>query len=514
MVTLFQFGLIVFTGLGSLTYGYCSSIIATTLGQPSFIAYFDLATRSNANSLIGAINGLYQSGGLFGAVSVLFIPDKVGRRWALFIGGVCCIVGGALQAGSVHIAMFLIARFLVGYGIGSLVTLVPLYQSEVSPTSIRGFLVGMGGVMICIGYITASWVGLGFYFVPGHKQWRGPLAIQVLPPLLLCLGLNWVPESPRWLLLRDQSERARAQFRRIHADVAKSLGEHVLEEEFLLLRAQVAQEIKHHVPLKQFWTQRSLRKRCIIGWLTYAAGQGTGTLVINNYGPLLYSNLGFNTVQQLLIQCGWITVAPFVGTINSLIVDRVGRVRLLMFGLAGTLVALVGECITLSIFQRTGNRGVAGGAVFFLFLHVFLFGGSYDSTSYIYGSEIFPNPVRARGLGISITGLFASTIVFLQCAPTAFASIGWKYYLLFIALDAVMFVVMWLYFPETKGISLEDIGEVFGDDIVLEDPSVEAVHRRFKESHYREEALVNLEGDEEKRAEFGEVERSTIAVKE
>lgn len=111
---------ILFTCLGSLGYGYCSSIIATTFGQPSFIHYFHLDTRSNAEALIGAINGLYQAGGLFGALSVLYIPDKLGRRWALFIGGCFCIVGGALQAGSVHIAMFMIARLLVGYGAGTL----------------------------------------------------------------------------------------------------------------------------------------------------------------------------------------------------------------------------------------------------------------------------------------------------------------------------------------------------------------------------------------------------------
>ena len=121
-----------------------------------------------------------------------------------------------------------------------------------------------------------------------------------------------------------------------------------------------------------------------------------------------------------------------------------------MFGLAGTVTALIGECITLSIFERTGNRGVAGAAVFFLFFHVFCFGASYDSTSYIYGSEIFPNPVRARGLGISITGLFASTIIFLQCAPPAFASIGWKYYLPFIVMSTIMFIVIWFYFPEVR----------------------------------------------------------------
>lgn len=83
--------------------------------------------------------------------------------------------------------------------LGSIVTVVPLYQSEVSPTSIRGFLVGMHGVMICVGYTMASWVGLGFYFVQGtNSQWRGPLAIQVLAPLILCLGVFWLPESPRW----------------------------------------------------------------------------------------------------------------------------------------------------------------------------------------------------------------------------------------------------------------------------------------------------------------------------
>lgn len=119
-----------------------------------------------------------------------------------------------------------------------------------------------------------------------------------------------------------------------------------------------------------------------------------------------------------------------------------------MFGLGGSVVALIGECITVDIFQKNGSRSVAGAAVFFLFLHILCFGLSYDATSYVYGSEIFPNPVRARGLGISVTGLFVATIIFLQCAPTAFADIGWKYYTVFIALSTVMIFVVGFYFPE------------------------------------------------------------------
>ncbi|KAH6974567.1 MFS transporter [Ilyonectria sp. MPI-CAGE-AT-0026] len=471
MVTIFQFSLILFICLGSLTYGYCSSIIATTLGQPSFIQYFDLATRSDGESLIGAINGLYQTGGLLGAVSVLYLPDKLGRRWAIFIGGVFCIVGGALQAGSVHIVMFLIARFLVGCGIGCLVTMTPLYQSEVSPTDIRGFLVGMHGVMICTGYTIASWIGVG------------PLAIQVIFPLLLCIGVFYVPESPRWY----NSDAAHVEFLRIYADSTSNTANQTLEDEFLLLRAQISQDMANPVSAVQFWTDKPLRKRCILGWLTFAAGQGTATLVINNYGPMLYSRLGFNPIQQLLIQSGWISVCPFANFVNSLIIDRVGRVKLLMFGLAGSVVALIGECITVDMFQKSQSRGTAGAAVFFLFLHITLFGLSYDATSYVYGSEIFPTHVRARGLSISMTGLFVSTIIFLQSAPSAFTNVGWKYYLAFIAMSTVMFFVVWLYFPETKGKSLEDIAEVFGDNVTLNDSASASIHKQFKEKQHVED---------------------------
>lgn len=92
--------------------------------------------------------------------------------------------------------------------------------------------------------------------------------------------------------------------------------------------------------------------------------------MILDYGPLLYESLGFSAVPQLLVQCGWITVSPIGNSINALVVDRLGRTRLLMFGFAGCIVALIGECITVSVFDRTGKDAAASAAVFFLFLHI------------------------------------------------------------------------------------------------------------------------------------------------
>ena len=120
---------------------------------------------------------------------------------ALFTNAIIVVIGGALQAGAVANSMFIVARFIAGWGTGALVGLVPLYQTEIVPPQIRGFLVGMHGVALCVGYTAASWVGVGFYFVhAAGAQWRIPLAIQCLFPLCLACGILFMPESPRWLI--------------------------------------------------------------------------------------------------------------------------------------------------------------------------------------------------------------------------------------------------------------------------------------------------------------------------
>lgn len=134
-----------FVALGSVTYGFCASIIATTLGQPTFVEYFSLEDAGYSESIQGAMQGLFQAGGLFGALSTGFMADFLGRRKTIFIGSLLATLGGGLQAGSSHIGMFLLARFISGLGIGNLVIVVPLWQSEVASPATRGFLVGLHG---------------------------------------------------------------------------------------------------------------------------------------------------------------------------------------------------------------------------------------------------------------------------------------------------------------------------------------------------------------------------------
>lgn len=139
--------IVLFATFGSLSYGYCTTIIASTLGHDTFLEYFHLVAGvdDNANALIGSTNGLFQAGGFFGALLIGPAADFFSRRGAIAISAGFLVIGGALQAASQNIAMFIIFRLVTGFGVGMTVGAVPLYQSEVSPPKSRGLLVGLHG---------------------------------------------------------------------------------------------------------------------------------------------------------------------------------------------------------------------------------------------------------------------------------------------------------------------------------------------------------------------------------
>jgi MFS family permease len=166
-----------------------------------------------------------------------------------------------------------------------MVVLIPLYQSEIAPPRIRGLLVGIHGIMICIGYSLASWVGFGFYFVNASgAQWRLPLAIQCLPALCLAVGISFLPESPRWLLDQDRPEEALKAFEAVRAESDDSMlkDRTAILEEFNTLRGLIQHErmTKHH--FVDLFTSPGMRKRCLLGFVVMFGCQGTGTLVINS----------------------------------------------------------------------------------------------------------------------------------------------------------------------------------------------------------------------------------------
>lgn len=159
---IYNFGVALFVAFGSLCYGYASSISAALIGQPSWYAYMGLTVGTpETNRILGAINGVYAAGGAFGCVWNMWCAEYFGRKRSIQIGCMISIVGATIMTAAQDIPMFIIARFIMGFGIGQLVTLVPLYQSEVSPPESRGLMVGLHGVLIGFSYSLTGFVTYG-----------------------------------------------------------------------------------------------------------------------------------------------------------------------------------------------------------------------------------------------------------------------------------------------------------------------------------------------------------------
>lgn len=154
---------------------------------------------------------------------------------------------------------------------------------------------------------------------------------------------------------------------------------------------------------------------------------------------------------------------------NGLFIDRFGRRRFVLTGCIGILFCLSGEAAMTAIFVETGsnNRVGLGFGVFFIFLFVAFYSSCLDATMYLVPSEIFPMVIRSFGMSFSIMGQFVATTILLEAAPTAFKNIGWKFWLILIILTAIYAVLVYLFLPETKGMTLEDISIVFGDPVEL-----------------------------------------------
>lgn len=194
--------------------------------------------------------------------------------------------------------------------------------------------------------------------------------------------------------------------------------------------------------------------------------QSTGVLVINNYQVLLYTGLGLTGSVPNMLYAIWETYAAILNFFNALLLDRIGRIKIMVIGLIGCSLSVAVFAALVAQFAGTANKVGNAFGVLFIFIFVTFYGGSMDASSYVYCSEIFPTSFRSRGMGVSVAGLFLGSLTYTVPAPTAFAHIGWKYYLVFIFLPWVGAFSMMKFFPETARLSLEEIGGLFGDEVV------------------------------------------------
>ena len=172
------------------------------------------------------------------------------------------------------------------------------------------------------------------------------------------------------------------------------------------------------------------RKRTLLGALFGFTAQSTGVLVLNNYAPTIYKSLGYGTRDQLILDCGWITVGIVFTLLGVLIVDRVGRKPLAMMAFVGTSICLSIEAAMVAQYAETGTNKAGlkmGVAATYIFLAFYAVG--VDVVSIILYAELFPNHLRSKGMAVCISVNALADLMYLEVTATAFATIGWRFYL-------------------------------------------------------------------------------------
>lgn len=463
MAPVHTFNLALFSALGSFLFGYDSGVMTDVIASQHFLKYFN---TTKSSPILGSIVAVFAAGAVFGALMGGWTMEKLGRRRAIQIGACICIVGGVLQAAAVHLSMMLIGRLVTGWAVGVMSTVVPVYQGECAHPKSRGFIVGLAQQMIGFGFIASTWIGYGAHHIDDADNnsfpWRFPLAFQVVPALLLAGGLMWFPESPRHLIEIGDHDGALEVLQKLHFDGGNMEW---IQAEFDNIVTTL--EMEKRVMVKSYWAMFKVpawRRRLANGVLVQVFTQLTGINVIGYYQTTMYDAMGITGNTKLLVAALYNLVGPIANLLFiTLLIDRVGRKKPLLFGTVGITLLLIAEAAINSQNLDGTKTGHSYAGIAMLFLVSIVFSVSFGPVSWIYMSEVMPMQIRAHGNAFATAfGNWGMNVIFSQVSPQGLEDLGWKYYFVFVAFNVcVTAPTVWYFFVETKGLSLEEIDGLF-----------------------------------------------------
>ncbi|PSR76768.1 hypothetical protein PHLCEN_2v8220 [Hermanssonia centrifuga] len=434
----------------------------------------------------GLIVGCLLLGAFASNIYVGSLADWVGRRASILAGCVVFLIGGSIQTAAQNIHYMYGGRFLAGMGIGMLAMLAPLYQAEIAHPSIRGRLTTLQQFMLGIGALIASFIGYGcFHGLTGQAQWRLPLGIQLLPAVPLAFFILLLPESPRYLAMKGRSEEALQVLGRLHAHGDTTDPFVVAEHREILEQIRIEAEETRDAWVQLFTIKSNLR-RLLLGIALQFSVQMTGVSVIQYYSPQIFASIGIDTSTTLGLQSGNSVIALIGEALCIWFIDRLGRRRPLIWANAISGFTFVLGTIIIKLFPAGSNNANASRAfVAMTWLFNLVFSSGIGPLSWAIPVEMFNSATRAKATAITSSAAWISNFMIAQVSPPAFASIGWKFYLVFAICGFTNALFFWAFLPETRGIPLEELDHYFEEVPVF----VPGSYAGLKDPNAREQEL-------------------------
>lgn len=420
----------IFVSLGVFLFGYDQGVMSGIITGPYFKQYFNQPSRAE----IGTMVAILEVGALIASLVVGKIGDVIGRRKTIAYGAIVFIIGGACQTFATGMPMMLVGRIVAGLGVGALSTIVPVYQSEISPPHNRGKLACIEFSGNIFGYMCSVWVDYFCSYIRNDWAWRVPLLMQVVMGGLLAIGSFLIVESPRWLLDNDHDEEGIVVIANLYGK--GDIHNPKARDEY--------REIKMNVLLQRQEGERSYRdmfkryyKRVFIAMSAQALAQLNGINVISYYAPLVFEQAGW-VGRDAILMTGVNGITYLASTIPPwYVVDTLGRRFILLSGAVAMIISLS----AISYFIYVDIHITPTMVVIFVMIYNAAFGYSWGPIPWLYPPEILPLSIRAKGASLSTASNWAFNWLVGEMTPILQEAIQWRLYLLHAFFCAVSFVV-------------------------------------------------------------------------
>jgi len=483
------FGIACFACIGGLLYGYNQGVFGGVLVMNAFGKHMGDYTENS--SKMGWLVSILELGAWLGTLYSGFLAEIFSRKYAILVNTAIFILGVVIQStavtGTGHNSI-LAGRFITGMGVGSLSMIVPMYNAECAPPEIRGAMVGMQQMAITTGIMIAFWIDYGTNYIGGSGEgqsdaaWLVPLCLQLFPAVILGIGMIFMPFSPRWLVHHNREADARktlASLRNLSPD------HDLIELEFLEIKAQsmfekrtTAEHFPHladgsawstvklqFVAAGSLFKSKAMFRRVMLATVTMFFQQWTGINAVLYYAPQIFKGLGLSGTTTSLLASGVVGIVMWFATIPAVLyVDKLGRKPILIVGAIGmaTCHIIIAVIFAKNENQWTTHKGAGWAAVVMVWLFVVHFGYSWGPCAWIIIAEIWPISQRPYGIALGASSNWMNNFIIGQITPDLLQHLKWGTYVLFGVLSFGGAAFIYFFFPETKGLSLEEMDILFG----------------------------------------------------
>ncbi|XP_057417317.1 sugar carrier protein C-like [Lotus japonicus] len=458
--------------MGGLIFGYDIGISGgVTSMDPFLLKFFPSVYRKkhaesttneycqyDSQTLTMFTSSLYLAA-LLSSLVAATVTRKFGRKLSMLFGGLLFLVGALINGFAQKVWMLIVGRILLGFGIGFANQSVPLYLSEMAPYKYRGALNIGFQLSITIGILVANVLNYFFAKIKGGWGWRLSLGGAMVPALIITVGSLVLPDTPNSMIERGDRDAAKAHLQRVR-------GVDDVDEEFsdLVEASEASMQVEH--PWRNL-LQRKYRPHLTMAILIPFFQQFTGINVIMFYAPVLFSSIGFKDDASLMsaVITGVVNVVATCVSIYG--VDKWGRRKLFLEG--GVQMMICQAVVAAAIGAKFGVDGNPGDlpnwyaivVVLFICIYVAGFAWSWGPLGWLVPSEIFPLEIRsaAQSINVSVNMLF--TFFVAQIFLNMLCHLKFGLFIFFGFFVFVMTIFIYFFLPETKGIPIEEMGQVW-----------------------------------------------------